>query len=107
MPDLAVLWDSSFVWNAVRSPRFGTLTIPRQDARTGSHTPSSFLLATGPGIGAGTTLVGGSILDVAPTILATAGVAVPPEMDGAPLRLPQSTLIPQPIIGAHRLDRAR
>jgi predicted AlkP superfamily phosphohydrolase/phosphomutase len=87
LPDIAVLWDGSFVWNAVRSPRFGTLALPRQDRRTGSHTPSSFLLAIGPGVPPGGTLTGASLLDIAPTILATAGVPVPPEMDGVPLRL--------------------
>ena len=88
LPDITVLWDSSFAWNAIHSPRFGTLSLAHQDRRTGSHTPSSFLLATGPGIAAGTTLAGGSILDIAPTILTEAGVPVPAEMDGSPLRLP-------------------
>ena len=87
LPDIAVLWDGSFTWSAVCSPRFGTLALPRQDRRTGSHTPSSFLLATGPDVPAGGTLTGASILDIAPTILTAAGVAVPPEMDGVPLRL--------------------
>src|SRR4029079_9942500 len=41
LPDIAVLWDGSFTWSAVRSPRFGTLGLPRQDRRTGSaHTTS-------------------------------------------------------------------
>ena len=87
LPDIAVLWDGSFTWSAVSSPRFGTLALPRQDRRTGSHTPSSFLLATGPDVPAGGTLTGASIFDIAPTILTAAGVAVPPEMDGVPLRL--------------------
>ena len=84
LPDLAVLWDGSFPWDAVSSPRLGTLRLRRQDGRVGSHTPSSFLLAIGPGIPAGA-VSGRSILDVAPTILASAGVAVPEVMDGRPL----------------------
>ena len=87
LPDLAVLWDSSFVWDAVSSPRFGILRLRRQDRRTGSHTPRSFLLASGPGVAPGTTLAGATLFDVAPTILASAGVAVPDDMDGVPLRL--------------------
>ena len=87
LPDIAVLWDGSFSWSAVRSPRFGTLALPRQDRRTGSHTASSFLLAMGPDVPAGGTLSGASIYDIAPTILAAAGVPVPREMDGVPLRL--------------------
>jgi predicted AlkP superfamily phosphohydrolase/phosphomutase len=84
LPDLTVLWDSSFYWDAVSSPRLGTLHVARQDGRVGSHTPTSFLLAIGPGVPPGA-LHGRSTLDVAPTILAAAGVAVPPEMDGRPL----------------------
>jgi predicted AlkP superfamily phosphohydrolase/phosphomutase len=85
LPDLAVLWDASFRWDAVSSPRLGTLAVRRQDRRVGSHTPRSFLLATGPGIPPGT-MSGRSTFDVAPTILASAGVAVPAEMDGSPVR---------------------
>lgn len=87
LPDLAVLWDSSFSWEAVHSPRFGRLDLAKQDRRTGSHTPASFLIAVGPGIPAGTVLAGHSGIDVAPTMLATAGVPVPPDMDGRPLDL--------------------
>jgi predicted AlkP superfamily phosphohydrolase/phosphomutase len=76
LPDLAVLWDSSFRWNAVSSPHLGTLQVRQQDQRVGSHTPRSFLLASGPGVPRGAAVTGRSILDVAPTVLAAAGVAV-------------------------------
>ncbi|HVX65186.1 MAG TPA: alkaline phosphatase family protein [Bryobacteraceae bacterium] len=85
LPDLCVLWDQSFPWAAVRSPRFGDLSIPRQDGRTGGHTPHGFVLAAGPGIPAGVELAGHSIYDIAPTILTNAGVPVPESMDGTPL----------------------
>jgi len=87
LPDLAVLWESGFSWSAVQSPRFGVLHIRAQDRRTGSHTPNSFLIATGPGIGAGVELTGGSTIDIAPTVLALAGVPPPAHFDGKPLAL--------------------
>jgi predicted AlkP superfamily phosphohydrolase/phosphomutase len=87
LPDLAVGWENGFRWQAVRSPRFGTLAIPKQDLRSGSHTPNSFLLATGPGIARGARLEGGSTLDIAPTVLHLAGVPIPAEFDGKPLGL--------------------
>jgi len=85
LPDLAVLWNSTFCWESVHSPRFGTLRLSRQDKRTASHTPSSFLLAIGPGVPAGAELKGHCTLDIAPTVLESAGVAVPDHMDGSPL----------------------
>jgi predicted AlkP superfamily phosphohydrolase/phosphomutase len=85
MPDLVVLWDSSFVWDAVSSPRLGTLQIRRQDLRAGSHTPNSFLLACGPGIPAGAEVTGRSTVDVAPTVLRHAGVRIPETLDGTPI----------------------
>lgn len=91
LPDLTVLWDQSFPWNSVQSPRLGTLRIKRQDSRAGSHTPRGFVLVGGPGIAAGGTIEGGTLFDVAPTILDAAGVPVPAEMDGRPLTARSST----------------
>jgi predicted AlkP superfamily phosphohydrolase/phosphomutase len=85
LPDLAVRWNHSFPWRAVHSPRFGTLPVPCQDLRSGSHGPRGFLIAAGPGIPAGAELEGCSIYDIAPTILQAAGVPVPETMDGRPL----------------------
>jgi predicted AlkP superfamily phosphohydrolase/phosphomutase len=85
LPDLTVLWEQSFPWQSLRSPRFGTLRVRRQDARTGSHTPRGFLLAKGPGIPAGGVLQGASIYDIAPTVLQAAGVESSVRFDGRPL----------------------
>ena len=85
LPDLTVLWDQSFWWSSVHSSSLGSLTIPVQDRRTGSHRPDGFLLVAGPGVPAGTPLTNCSIYDIAPTILATAGIPVPNHMDGRPL----------------------
>lgn len=87
LPDLTVLWDQSFRWEAVASPRVGTLRIPRQDARGGSHRPRGFFLATGPDVPAGAVVEGRSIYDIAPTVLEYAGVPIPADLDGRPLPL--------------------
>ncbi len=85
LPDITILWDSSFAWNTIHSPRFGTLVLKNQDGRTGSHTPRGFVIVAGPGVSQGQRLEGCSIYDVAPTILTAAGVEVPNAMEGRPL----------------------
>jgi predicted AlkP superfamily phosphohydrolase/phosphomutase len=85
LPDITVLWDQSFPWNAVHSPRFGILRIRRQDSRAGSHTPTGFFIGRGQGFDAGQNLTGRSVYDIAPTVLELAGVEIPAEMDGKPL----------------------
>jgi predicted AlkP superfamily phosphohydrolase/phosphomutase len=87
LPDLTVLWDQRFPWESLHSPRFGTLRVRRQDDRSGGHTPHGFALFHGPGIGPGLTPQGHSIYDIAPTILAGAGVAIPGHLDGRPIPL--------------------
>jgi len=86
LPDITVLWEQSFPWNSVQSPRFGTLQGCQNDARSGSHTGHGFLLSAGPGIPQGAKLTGASTYDIAPTVLETAGVAIPEYLDGHPLR---------------------
>lgn len=92
LPDLTILWESAFPWHAVRSPRFGTLTLKNQDGRSGSHTPIGFVILRGPGIPAGQVLEGHSIHDVAPTILALAGVELPAHMEGHPIPVSEGTV---------------
>lgn len=87
LPDLTVLWDQSFHWEAVQSPRIGTLYIGKQDARTGAHSSHGFLVMTGAGVPAGRELHGASTYDIAPTVLEAAGVPIPADLDGNPLRL--------------------
>lgn len=88
LPDLTVLWDQSFEWNTVYSPRFGTLQIKQQDARKGGHSPHGFVLMAGPDIPPGLELPCSSIYDIAPTVLKAANVGIPDEMDGHPLPIP-------------------
>jgi predicted AlkP superfamily phosphohydrolase/phosphomutase len=83
LPDLTVLWEQGFAWSSVRSDRIGTLRISRQDGRSGSHTPHGFLLVHGSGVQTVQAQTQLSILDVAPTILADAGISIPADMDGS------------------------
>jgi predicted AlkP superfamily phosphohydrolase/phosphomutase len=85
LPDLTVLWDQSFPWSAIHSERLGTLQIRRQDARSGSHTPTGFLFAAGTGVPAQRSGAVHSIYDIAPTALTLMKVPVPPIMDGKSL----------------------
>ncbi len=82
LPDITVLWDQTFPWKSLNSPRFGTLRLRRQDARSGSHTPHGFVLMKGPGVPAGVELTGRTIYDITPTVLEAAGVPTPPDLDG-------------------------
>lgn len=88
LPDLTVLWDQSFPWSTVYSPRFGMLKIKQQDARSGAHSARGFVLISGPSIPSGVELGPSSIYDIAPTVLRAANVPIPPDMDGQPLSLP-------------------
>lgn len=72
--DLTVHWEQSFPWSALYSPRFGTVELRNQDARTGSHATHAFMLASGEGIPKGATISGASIFDLVPTILYGAGM---------------------------------
>jgi predicted AlkP superfamily phosphohydrolase/phosphomutase len=85
LPDITVFWDSSFHWEALHSPRFGTLRITPQDRRSGSHTASSFVLACGPGVPEGVEARGCTPLDIAASVLDVAGVPVPGHFDGMPI----------------------
>lgn len=90
MPDITVFWDSSFSWGAVHSPRFGVLHLTPQDARSGSHTASSFLLARGPGIPHGAQIEGSTLLDMVASVMEAAGVPIPEHFDGRPLPMLRS-----------------
>jgi predicted AlkP superfamily phosphohydrolase/phosphomutase len=85
LPDITALWEQSFPWSSVHSPRFGAVQLRNQDSRTGSHAPRAFLLASGEGIPRGATLSGASIFDLVPTILHGAGTRTPESCEGRPL----------------------
>jgi predicted AlkP superfamily phosphohydrolase/phosphomutase len=87
LPDLVVNWDlEAQVLAELTSDRCGVVrkaagheTAPYY---TGNHRPTAFALARGPHIAEGEELVGGHIVDIAPTILTMLGVDVPQHMDG-------------------------
>ncbi len=52
---------------------------------TGCHHPDGMLVLAGPGVQPGATINAANVVDFLPTVLALAGIAVPDDMDGAPL----------------------
>jgi predicted AlkP superfamily phosphohydrolase/phosphomutase len=89
LPDLIVRWapTSGAVHRAVTSPLLGRIEratpgrIP--NGRSGNHAPYGFLIARGPGIGAGERLApGANILDLAPTVLRRLGAESGLPLDG-------------------------
>jgi len=85
LPDITVLWDQSFSWDSIDIPGHGILKLRQQDARTGSHTPQGFFIIHGPDVPPGRSLAGYSTYDIAPSILETARVSIPEDMDGRPI----------------------
>ena len=84
LPDLMVLWAEEAAIDELRSPEIGIVTAPSPDRRLGTHRPPGFVIARGPGFGAGVTLDGADVLDLAPTVLSLLGAAVPDHMEGRP-----------------------
>jgi predicted AlkP superfamily phosphohydrolase/phosphomutase len=81
--DLVVVWQE-VPTDVVDSPdvgRIGPVTLNRP----GGHRPRGFLLGKGPGIAPGTTVTGGHIIDLPPTLLQLMNVPVPDYFDGKPL----------------------
>lgn len=80
-PDLTVtIRDGGFI-SILRSD---VIVRPREGVK-GTHRPEGVFVAFGPGIRRGVRLPMQRIVDVAPTLLASAGVPIPSDLDGAPL----------------------
>ena len=85
LPDLIVTWQDEAPIVALASPRLGLVEETSPDLRTGTHSPSGFLLATGAGIPQGHQDQG-HLLDVAPTVLHLLGLeSTRHSIDGRPL----------------------
>jgi predicted AlkP superfamily phosphohydrolase/phosphomutase len=83
--DLIVHWSRG-IRNGFESPRFGKIG-PLPYCRSGSHYSDGFAFLKGPGIKAGSKLEGWQIIDIAPTILALLGAAIPTHIEGQPLKV--------------------
>jgi predicted AlkP superfamily phosphohydrolase/phosphomutase len=81
--DLIVIWDGVPI-DVVDHPTAGRIG-PVPFKRSGSHVHRGFLIAAGPGVGAGARLPEAHALDIPPTILTLLGAPVPAHFDGKPL----------------------
>ncbi|MBN1668640.1 MAG: alkaline phosphatase family protein, partial [Anaerolineales bacterium] len=87
-PDLLVEWADYHFWGRgrydSRAPIFEAhhqldlTTMPL----TGTHRPDGILIAQGPGIRQDASLMGASLIDLAPTLLGSLSIAPPAYMDG-------------------------
>lgn len=86
LPDLCVQWRASEPVPGVRSPEFGELSGERRPSgRSGNHRLQGFFFAAGPQIDSSAKDVGGSVLDIAPTIFKLMDKPIPEDWDGTPL----------------------
>jgi predicted AlkP superfamily phosphohydrolase/phosphomutase len=81
LPDLYVLWRKDGYVRHVRSPLVGDLMRDYDGCRTGDHTPRGRLLLAGPHVRPGVLSQPLHAVDVAPTVAAMLGVALP-DVDG-------------------------
>jgi len=82
-PDLIAFYESEPA-DVVDSPRFGRIG-PVPYARTGGHVNRGFAMLKGPQFERGSTLPQGHVRDLAPTMLALLGSALPQYLEGSPL----------------------
>jgi predicted AlkP superfamily phosphohydrolase/phosphomutase len=88
MPDVIINWDeearitTELLTETYGMARRAAPACALAPYYTGNHRPSAFMIALGPEVTPGTAVEGGSILDLAPTILAAFGIEQPAYMDG-------------------------
>ena len=66
----------------VRRELLPSLWLDRYKVASGTHRPEGILIAAGPGVHAGRRIEPAEIVDLAPTLLAAAGLPVPEDMEG-------------------------
>jgi len=89
-PDLAIEWNYDIIVSGLQcDDRTGKELIVEQAADiverrnvSGDHRPEGILIASGPDIKAAQEVSGAHIMDIAPTVLALMGQAIPAYMDG-------------------------
>ncbi len=84
LPDLLLAWNKASPITDIRSPKIGVVEGTYNGPRTGDHRPPGFLLVRGPSIAPGPIGRSVSVTDLAPTIAAVLGVALP-GVDGQPV----------------------
>jgi predicted AlkP superfamily phosphohydrolase/phosphomutase len=82
LPDLVVHWNNQRPIGAAASERLGLLSMPSPDPRPGTHTAPAFALFAGGGVPPGEPVQSGSIVDLAPSVMAWLGVEAPAHMQG-------------------------
>lgn len=81
-PDLLVIFDD---YKAIAYPGFaadGRVITEQRHMDSGHHRPNGILIASGPAFKQGHQLSEARLIDLAPTILNMAGVAIPDDMEG-------------------------
>jgi predicted AlkP superfamily phosphohydrolase/phosphomutase len=81
LPDLLVEWNREAPISSIRSRKTGTISGQFRGSRTGDHKPEGLILAAGPAIRPGPVDGPIDVMDMAPTVAALLGVALP-EVDG-------------------------
>ena len=74
LPDLLVEWNRSAPVSEVYSPMTGLIRGEYKKCRTGDHTSKGLFFISGPGVMPGQVRHEVSVMDLAPTIAALAGV---------------------------------
>jgi predicted AlkP superfamily phosphohydrolase/phosphomutase len=86
-PDLVIVWQDYAYKATFLLGHSNKLMSPVLNGfYSGFHTMDGILLVNGPGVKQGLTIDDAEIIDVAPTILALLGLAIPRDMDGKVLR---------------------
>ena len=85
LPDLFIRWNRDRPIAGVSSPKIGTIIEEDHSTRrTGDHRPGGLFFLRGPGIPVGVQLPPAQDEDIAPTLAACLGVALP-DVDGRPI----------------------
>lgn len=88
MPDVVIIWNlDARVTTELLLDKYGLVRVKDAGCAvapyySGNHWPNAFAAAVGPKVPESLTLEGGSILDLAPTILTQFGIEPPEYMDG-------------------------
>ncbi len=85
LPDLVLKWDGNNPIRKVYSPKIGSVSGENLHERSGAHRPYGFIIANGDKIKKDNS-IGGSIMDIPPTIFNLMNEPLPEGMDGKVLQ---------------------